>query len=237
MGRIRIQEAGKAGNGDRPVADFARHLERGQARHEDILLHRHKAREGHVHGLNHVLQLLLGVHAVADDGELGHPGRVRDAQIFGNRRADLRGIAVGSLLAAEDQVKIAHGLNGLGERVAGGQHVCAAQTAIGKDIALVRAHHIRLAHDGLRLRRAHRAHNHLAANRLAQTERSFQRVQIVRVHFALDAVALEYAGLFIHLHLVGGRHLLDAYEDIHDNLSFSGMIHQETKHVIVHIVQ
>lgn len=148
---------------NRLVADFTGYLQAGQARHMNILLHGDQAREGHVHGFDHILQLLLSIHAVAADGELGNPRGMGDAQMLGDGRANLSGIAVGGLLAAEDEIKVANALDGLRKGVAGGEHVRAAQTAVREHIALVRAHHIGFLHHGLRLRRAHGADRHGAA--------------------------------------------------------------------------
>ena len=48
-----------------------------------------------------------------------------------------------------------------------------------------------------------------------EAERRLERVEIVRVHFRGHTAALQHAGLLVHLHLIGGRYLLDAYKDFH----------------------
>ena len=50
---------------------------------------------------------------IRDIGNLCDPGGMRDRQMFRNRRADLRGIAVGCLTSADNQIRAADHLNTL----------------------------------------------------------------------------------------------------------------------------
>ena len=50
---------------------------------------------------------------IRDIGNLCDPGGMRDHQMFRNRRADLRGIAVGCLTSADNQIRAADHLNTL----------------------------------------------------------------------------------------------------------------------------
>ena len=210
---VGVQEGIQSLDVDFPVLHQPRRFQRGQTRHIDILLHGDEAGERNVHRFHHVLQLLFRVHAVAADRQPGHPRRVRNAQMLGNGGAHLGGVAVSGLAAAEDQIKVPHAADGLREGVAGSQHVRAAQPPVAEHIALIRAHHVGLPDDGLGLGRAHGAHGHGTAVRFPKAQRRFQGVEVIGVHFALYACALEYARFLVHLHLVRGGHLLDADKD------------------------
>ena len=53
---------------------------------------------------------------IRDIGNLCDPGGMRDRQMFHNQRADLRGIAVGCLTSADNQIRAADHLNTLRRR-------------------------------------------------------------------------------------------------------------------------
>lgn len=53
---------------------------------------------------------------IRDIGNLCDPGGMRDHQMFHNQRADLRGIAVGCLTSADNQIRAADHLNTLRRR-------------------------------------------------------------------------------------------------------------------------
>lgn len=53
---------------------------------------------------------------IRDIGNLCDPGGMRDHQMFRNRGADLRGIAVGCLTSADNQIRGADHLNTLRRR-------------------------------------------------------------------------------------------------------------------------
>ncbi|MPN40335.1 hypothetical protein SDC9_187871 [bioreactor metagenome] len=106
-------------------------------------------------GLDHILKLLLHVHPAAGGLDAGHPGRVGDAHMLGDGRAHLGGVPVGGLLSAKDQVKIPHAADGLGEGIAGGQHVRAGKFPAREQNAGIRSHGHGGAQDLLGLRRAH----------------------------------------------------------------------------------
>ena len=53
---------------------------------------------------------------IRDIGNLCDPDGMRDRQMFRNRRADLRGIAVGCLTSADNQIRAADHLNTLRRR-------------------------------------------------------------------------------------------------------------------------
>ena len=53
---------------------------------------------------------------IRDIGNLCAPGGMRDRQMFRNQRADLRGIAVGCLTSADNQIRAADHLNTLSRR-------------------------------------------------------------------------------------------------------------------------
>ena len=53
---------------------------------------------------------------IRDIGILCDPGGMRNRQMFRNQRADLRGIAVGCLTSADNQIRAADHLNTLRRR-------------------------------------------------------------------------------------------------------------------------
>ena len=102
-------------------------------------------------------------------------GMPRKAAMMG---PGLGGLGVGGVAAADQQVVVAELLGRLGERIARGQRVGAAEGAVGEQRGFVAAHGQRLLERLLGLRRTHRDRSHGAAVRLAQPQRRLHGVGV-----------------------------------------------------------
>jgi len=142
---------------------------------------------------------------------------VRNAEELRQLGADLRGVAVGGLFAADDQIDVARDAHALRKRVRSRQHVGPAEAAVREHDAAVGAHHERLADHRLRLRRPHGERGHRRAVLLLEPQRGFERVEVEGVHLRLHAVPFEHAGLLVDFDLRRAGHLLDADQNIHNN--------------------
>ena len=188
----------------------------GQARLEDVLVDGEQAGKPHPHPFDVVGHIHLHRNAVLPDFEdLPHVGDARDAEPLGQLRPDLGGVAVGRLLAAEEQVELAEPAHPLREGVARGEHVRAAEPPVGEEHPLVRAHGVGLADDRLGLRRPHADDRHLPAAPLPQAQGGLERVEVVGVHLGIHPAPLDGAGHRVDVHLVGPGDLFDAHENIH----------------------
>lgn len=125
------------------------------------------------------------------------------------------GLGVGGVAAADQQVVVAELLGRLGERIARGQRVGAAEGAVGEQRGFVAAHGQRLLEHVVRLRGAHADGNYAAAVLLLEPERRLHSVGVKGVHYALYSLSLEVAGLGIELHIVRIRDLLYKNYDLH----------------------
>ena len=97
--------------------------------------------------------------------------------------ADLRGIAVDGLTAAEDDVVLveADGIHGGGEDLGGGVRIGAAELTGRNEIAFVRAHGDQLAQHTLCRRGAHGDDEDLAAGGVLDLEGGLDGVHIIGV--------------------------------------------------------
>ena len=66
-----------------------------------------------------------------------------------------------------------------------------------------------------------------------EAQRRLQSEQVIRVHLAGNAIALEDARLFIYLYLVGRRNLFDAYKNIHELSTSVSLDFQHTNDVFL----
>ena len=137
---------------------------------------------------------------------------LRDAQLFGTLRADLGRVAVDRLPAAEDEVVAADGANGLGQDIARGKRVAGRRAAIGEQDGPVRPAIEAIAEHVGRFGRAHRQGGHRAAMEVANLQRRFQGVKVLRVENRGKCGAIDRS---VFLHGLGrdiGRvgHLFDA---------------------------
>jgi hypothetical protein len=110
-----------------------------------------------------------------------HAGDLRQVELLGRLGADLGGVAIDGLPAAQDQVGPAQLAHGLGQRVAGGQRVGPGERLVGQQHDLVGAAEQRLAQHLHGSRRAHRQHGHPPAVAFLQAQRLFEGVQVFGV--------------------------------------------------------
>ena len=190
----------------------------GQTGCVDVAIHADEAGQADLQRDDGIIQAhgQLQLFAVAIHGQ--HIGHIGDAQIFGHLRAHLGSIAVGGLLAAEDQVVLTALADALGQSVGGGQHIGAGEFPVRQDGAASNAHTHGLFNDSLGLGRAHGNGIHRAAKTLCQRQCHFDGVKIVGVDLAGHAAALQHTGNGIHLHIVGAGNLLDANQNLHEHI-------------------
>ena len=213
---VLIGEVCKGEEAHQFVTDGLLHLVGGQTRRVDVAVHAEQARE-----LDALLDDLVVKarrdedHAVLHSVHREDVCRMRHAEIFGKLRTDLRRVAVGGLLAADDEVKVACRAHALRERVGGGKHIRARKLAVAEHRAAHSAHADGFENHAFRLRGTHRNGLHRTAVRLDKVERKLDPVQVVGVHLACHAVALQHARDGIDLHIARTGDLLDAYKNIH----------------------
>ena len=142
-------------------------------------------------------------------------GDLRQAELLGDLRADLGGVAVDRLAAAEHEVGGAELLDRAGERVARGQRVGAGERPVGEQDDLVGAAVQRLAQHLGRGRRAHGEHGHAAAVAVLEAQRLFEGVQVFGVEDRRQRRPVDGAVVFHGLagHVGGVRDLLDQDDD------------------------
>ena len=119
------------------------------------------------------------------------------------------------MAAADQQVIVADLLRSLGQGVARGQSVRAAEGAVRQKGGFVAAHRQGLLQNVVRLRGTHAHGDYAAAVFLLQAQRRLHGVRVQRVHDALDALALQVAGLGVQLNVVRIRDLLYKYDYFH----------------------
>ena len=134
--------------------------------------------------------------------------------------ADLGGVAVDGLLAAEDDVKLAfqllHLLDGLADDVAGGQGVGTTKGPVADQIRLVGRDSQGLLQHGLRLLGTHGEHHDLGGGvGILDPGRGFQGIAVKRIQDGGDACADQGIGDRVDLDFRRIRHLLDAYKHVH----------------------
>ena len=140
--------------------------------------------------------------------------------MFRDGGADLGGVAVGSLAAADDQVRTAQQPDALGEGIGGCQHIRPGEFAVGEDHSIVRAHHVGVPDHGLRLLGAHGQHGHGAAQLLPDTQSALQGKQVKGIGAGGSSHPLEISGLLVDLHLGAEGDLFHTHDDLHCIIPF-----------------
>ena len=161
-----------------------------------------------------ILKLALDHYAAVLQRQLLGIADLGHAQLLGNLRAYLCGVAVDGLTAGDDQIE-PDLLQRRGDDGGGGIGVGAAELTGGQQIGLIRAHGQRFPQSHIRLGRAHAHHGNGAAHLLAQPQRGLQTGLVVMVDDAGHALADQGVGLGIQLYLGGIGNLLDANNDLH----------------------
>ena len=195
------------------LADFVG----GQPGGVDVAVHADQGGQGHGQVHNLVVQpggYVQGVVPAVVNGQ--HIGDVGQAQIFRHLRAHLGGVAVGGLLAAEDQVEFSALADALGDGVGRSQDVGTGKFPVRQHGTLFGTHAHRFLNDGLSLGRAHGQGFHTAAEPLGQFQSGFDGVQVIGVDLAGNTASFQHAGDRIHFHIVGTGHLLDTDKDFHN---------------------
>ena len=147
--------------------------------------------------------------------ELLDVGDLRHAELLGQLRADLGGVAVDGLPAAEDDVRVELA-DRAGQDVAGGQRVAGGRPAVGdQDGPVGPADRATPQHVAGR-RQAHRDDGHRAAEAVADLQRHLQGVEVLGVEDRRQGGPVDRA---VVLHGLAGdplgvRHLLDAYHAV-----------------------
>ena len=131
-------------------------------------------------------------------------------QMLCDRRADLRGVAVRGLPAANDKIRSAQHGDALRECIRSRENVRSGKLAVGQDDRVVRSHRVGVAHHFLRLRRAHGQHSDRAAQFFAKLKRRLQCKQIIRIGAGIARKALHRAGFRINIDLCARRDLFHA---------------------------
>ena len=137
---------------------------------------------------------------------------LRDAQLLGALRTDLGRVAVDRLPAAENKVVTADGANRLGENIACGERVAGRRAAIGEQNGPVGPAIKAIAEHVGRSGWAHRQRGHRATVQVADFQRRFQGVKVLRVENRGKCGAIDRS---VFLHGLGRdigriRHLFDA---------------------------
>ena len=147
---------------------------------------------------------------------------MRNGQVeqLGELGTDLAGVGIDRVAAREHEVERALARERGGERLRGRERVGARERGVGHvhagdvDVAS-RAPRDRFAQRVVRGRRSEREHGDARARALRrELARLGDRAPAVRVHLELDAVAAQ-AAVFVELHLVELRDLLDEDRDAH----------------------
>ena len=135
--------------------------------------------------------------------------------MLGNGGRRLAGVAVNGLLAAQHHVEGAELFQRLGEDIAGGIGVGAAEGSVRDQIGVVGAHGQRFPQDDLGLGRPHGDDGDLAAVLILQLQRRFHGIHVKGIHDTGHAGADE--GLFhrINANFGGIRNLLDTNSYFH----------------------
>ena len=196
-------------------------LERRVARLVDGVADRDHGRQLDLDRVVAVLGLALAAELAALDVELDHLGQRGHLQVVGHDRADRVALAVGRLLAEQDEVGRL-GLEHLRQRVAGGGHVGPGERVVGQVHRAVGAERHGLVERAAGLRRGHGHGDDLV---------DLRRAALANLHGGLDGVGVELVerGLaraveapraWVHALLdccVG--HLFDEDADLHESFS------------------
>lgn len=142
-----------------------------------------------------------------------------------HRGADLAGIAVNGLLAAENDVKFLaglflHGTNTGGQDEASCQSIRTAKSAVTDQACLIGPYRQAFPQSTDCLGRAHRRNSDLSAYRFLQPHGHFQRIPIKRIDNAWNTVADQGVGNRINFDHSSIRNLLDANQNIHFHIAF-----------------
>jgi hypothetical protein len=146
------------------------------------------------------------------DDRLG-VGDLRDAELLGQLRAHLGGVAVDGLTTAQHDVEGPGLLHGALQGVRGGQRVGAGELAVGQQDHAVGAPEEGFAQDSGRLGRPHRDHGHGAPAPFLDLEGHLQRVQVLGIEDGRQRVAVHGAvfGHHVARDVVRVGHLLDQH--------------------------
>ena len=115
---------------------------------------------------------------------------MRNSQHLGHFRSNLSRVAVGRLLAAQNQIDVIDLTDSRGDRIRGRQHVGPGKLPVGQQPALVGAQRERFLQHRFGGRRPHRDHMDLRTGFLSDLQRRFHRVQIIRIHLRFNTVPL-----------------------------------------------
>ena len=155
-------------------------------------------------------------HPVLNADQRFQVGHLGNAQFFGALGADLGGIAVDGLPAAEDEIVSPDGPHGLTEDIAGGQGIAGGGAAISQEDRPVSAAKQTVAEHIGRLGGAHADHSDRSAVLAADFEGRFQGMEVFGVKNRRQRAAIDRSVL---LHGLGRnigriRHLLDTNDTI-----------------------
>src|ERR1035437_5696749 len=137
-------------------------------------------------------------------GDLDHGlgvGDLRDAELFGRLRADLGGITVDGLAAAQDQVELTELADGALEDVGGGEGVRAGELAVRQQDDLVGSAEEAVAQNVGGLGRSHRDHGDRAAGPLLDVESHLEGVEVLGIEDRRQGATI-HGAVFGH-HLAG----------------------------------
>ena len=154
--------------------------------------------------------------------DAGDIGDLFELQALGDAGADLRGVAVDGLLAAEHDVDLAEGVADLlqrrREREGRGQRVGAGEEAVGEQNGAVGADGHGLSQGIAGHGRAHGEHGDLAAHLVAPAQGLFQREQVIGVDDGRHALPHDRVGHRMDADLRRIWDLFDANDKMHIRL-------------------
>jgi hypothetical protein len=167
-----------------------------------------------------VVEFATRVDTVAVDREMADAGEEGQVEQFGELGTNLTGVGVDRVAAREQKVERPLTAERGGERLRGRKRVGARERGVGDvhardvDVALASPRN-RFAQRVVRGGRPEREHGNTRAGALRRELARFgDRAAAVRVHLELDPVAAQSA-VFVELHLVELRDLLDEDRDAH----------------------
>src|SRR5450759_1273044 len=108
-------------------------------------------------------------------------GDLRDAELLGRLRADLGGVAVDGLAAAQDEVELTELLDSALEDVGGGEGVRTGELAVRQQDDFVGSAEEAVAQDVGGLGRSHRDHGDRAAGPVLDLERHLKGVEVLGI--------------------------------------------------------
>jgi len=158
------------------------------------------------------LRLQVQVEDLVHQGELGPP------QPGGDAGADLGGVPVYGLLAAEDDGNLflrVQPEDGFGQDVAGGKGVRTAEHPVGQEHCTVHTQGQRLSQSRLSIGGAHGDGAHGKAEGVLQTQALLQGVGVVGVYDERDPLSYQGVSNRVYLYLRRVRYLLDTGDYLH----------------------